>query len=101
MNTLLRLLLAFTAFATTTSPLLAQSNTAPAAATAESPSLRLVFDGVKSEQKWALNDLSPGLPSDWTPFDYLVLELRASTPQRFSLWVHTTNGPRRIMLQPL
>jgi hypothetical protein len=28
------------------------------------------------------------------------MELRTSTPQRFSLWVHTAHGDRRIMLQP-
>lgn len=61
---------------------------------------RLVVDGVKAEQKWDLNALTPALPADWTPYDYLVLEMRTSTPQRFSLWVHTANGPRRVMLQP-
>lgn len=77
---------------------------APAGAVASTPAegavRRLVFDGVKSEQKWALNDLNPGLPSDWSPYNYLVLEIRTSSPQRFSLWVYTANGPRRIMLQP-
>ena len=75
----------------------AQNNAAPANAAVVR---RLEFDGVKAEQKWELNALSPALPADWTPYDYLVLELRTSTPQRFSLWVHTANGPRRIMLQP-
>jgi len=61
---------------------------------------RLVFTGVKSEQKLSLKDLGAEMPSDWSPYQYLVLELRTSTPQRFSLWVHTANGDRRIMLQP-
>ena len=61
---------------------------------------RLVFDGVKSDQHIPLSELNPALPADWSPYDYLVLELRTSTPQRFSLWVHTTHGDRRIMLQP-
>ena len=64
------------------------------------PMHRLVFDGVKSEQTISLSDLNPALPSDWSPYNYLVLELRTSTPQRFSLWVHTSHGDRRIMLQP-
>lgn len=71
-----------------------------ASKTAEGMVRRFEFDGVKSEQKWALNDLNPALPSDWSPYDYLVLEMRTSSPQRFSLWVYTANGPRRIMLQP-
>ncbi len=79
-------------------PLPAQDAAAPAPA--EATVRRLVFDGVKSAQKWALTNLNPPLPSDWSPYNYLVLEMRPSTPQRFSLWVYTANGPRRIMLQP-
>jgi hypothetical protein len=41
---------------------------------------RLVFDGVKSDKKWALKDSSPELPSDWSPYNYLVLEMRTSSP---------------------
>ena len=33
---------------------------------AQSQTRRVVFDGVKSEQKWALKDLNPELPSDWS-----------------------------------
>ena len=61
---------------------------------------RLVFDGVRSEHTLTLKDLGPEFPSDWSPYNYLVLELRTSSPQRFSLWVHTANGARRIMFQP-
>ena len=46
---------------------------------------RVVFEGVESEHKWALKDLDPGLSSDWTGSDYLVLEMKASSPQRFFL----------------
>jgi hypothetical protein len=80
-------------------PVAAQAPVRPAAP-ADAAVKRLVFDGVKSEQKWALKDLNPDLPSDWSSYEYLVLEMRTSTPQRFSLWVYTANGPRRIMLQP-
>jgi hypothetical protein len=61
---------------------------------------RVVFDGVKSEQKWPLKELNPDWPSDWSDYKFLVLEMKTSTPQRFALFVHTANGPRRIMLQP-
>jgi hypothetical protein len=74
----------------------------PTAATAaeNAGSRRVAFDGVKSEHKWALKELKPELPADWSDYNFLVLEIKTSTPQRFSFWVYTTNGPRRIMLQP-
>jgi len=66
---------------------------------AEAP-LRLVFDSALCEHKLALKDLDPAMPSDWSGYTYLVIELRASTPQRFALWVYTADGPRRIEIQP-
>jgi hypothetical protein len=61
---------------------------------------RVVFEGVKSEHKWTLKELKPELPADWSDYNFLLLEMKTSTPQRFSFWVYTANGPRRIMLQP-
>ena len=46
-------------------------------------SRQVVFDGAVSEHKWTLKELSPDLPSDWTGYGYLVLEMRTSSPQRF------------------
>lgn len=60
----------------------------------------IVFDGDISAHKWTIGELDPKWPSDWSDYSYLVLEMRTSTPQRFSLWVYTANGPRRVMLQP-
>jgi hypothetical protein len=40
-------------------------------------------------KKWTLAELNPDLPSDWTPYNFLVLEFRASSPQRFELELHT------------
>ena len=62
--------------------------------------IKATFEGKTAEHKWALKDLDAQLPSDWSDFSYLVMEVRTSTPQRFSLWLHTTNGKRRLMLQP-
>jgi hypothetical protein len=56
---------------------------------AESPSRRVDFDGVKSEYKWTLKELNPALPPDWSDWNYLVLEIKTSTPQRFSIWLYT------------
>ena len=72
----------------------------PVAGHAAAAPRQLVFDGVLSEHKIALKDLDASLPSDWTGYTHLVLELRASSPQRFGLWAYTADGPRRIEIQP-
>jgi hypothetical protein len=61
---------------------------------------KLAFEGVLSEHKIALADLAPGLPSDWSDYTHLVMEMRTSTPQRFAIWAYTADGPRRIEIQP-
>ena len=62
--------------------------------------LKVAFEGRVSEHKWPLKELDAQLPSDWSDYQFLVLELKTSTPQRFSLWLHTAEGKRRIMFQP-
>src|SRR5262245_12100052 len=57
---------------------------------------RLVFDGVLPEHKFALREIDSALPADWTGYTHLVMELRASSPQRWALWAYTADGPRRI-----
>ena len=73
---------------------------ASAAARGADEARKLVFDGVLCEHKLALKDLGADLPSDWTGYSHLVIELRTSTPQRFALWIYTAEGPRRIEIQP-
>ena len=51
----------------------------------ERDAIRVEFDGTKSEHEWALEELKPSLPSDWSDYEFLVLEMRASSPQRFYL----------------
>jgi len=58
------------------------SNTKPA----DGAVRRLEFNGVKSEKRFSLKELNPEMPSDWSPYHYLVIEMRTSTPQRFSIW---------------
>jgi len=60
----------------------------------------VTFYGRISEHKWPLKELDLDLTTDWSAYEYLVLEMRTSTPQRFALWLYTSDGPRRIMLQP-
>jgi hypothetical protein len=49
---------------------------------------KLSFDGTLCERKLTIKDLNPAMPTDWTGYTHLVMELRNSTPQRFSLWVY-------------
>jgi hypothetical protein len=73
--------------------------TAVAGAQATLP-VKTTFDGVLSERRWLLRELNPDLPADWSWYRFLALEVRTSSPQRFSLWVYDKAGRRRIMLQP-
>jgi hypothetical protein len=61
---------------------------------------RVVFEGETPEQKWSLKELDPSLPSDWSDAEYLVLELRSSTAQRFELRLYNSDGVRRLRLHP-
>jgi hypothetical protein len=78
--------------------LLALLSLMPAASRAADQPRKLVFNGLLCEHKLPLSDL--GLPADWSVFTHLVMEFRASTPQRFALWVYTADGPRRLEIQP-
>ncbi|MGB9604942.1 MAG: hypothetical protein ACPL88_03575, partial [Bryobacteraceae bacterium] len=62
--------------------------------------LRAVFDQPVSEYRWSLQEIDPGLPADWTPFQFLVLEMRASSPQRFELRIYTAAGTRSQRIHP-
>lgn len=62
---------------------------------------RIVFEGAVSEHRWELADLAPALPSDWTGYEFLVLELRASSPQRFTLALFSGRTVQRRTLQAL
>jgi hypothetical protein len=70
------------------------------AATANAQSIRLAFEGTQAIHKLLLKDLGPDFASDWSAFDYLVLEIRTSTPQRFHLIVQDKTGIRRLGFQP-
>jgi hypothetical protein len=61
---------------------------------------RAVFDGSASEFKWPLKELNAELPADWSGYQFLTLELRSSTAQRFELRLFTTNGTRKVRLHP-
>ncbi|MGA2328700.1 MAG: hypothetical protein ABSH05_20680 [Bryobacteraceae bacterium] len=71
-----------------------------AAGLAGAETRRAVFEGAAPEFKWALKDLNPGLPSDWSSYEYLVLEIRSSTSQRFELRLHAADGVRKLRMHP-
>jgi hypothetical protein len=58
------------------------------------------FEGKVSEKKWAIKDLNPNLPSDWSSFGFLTFELKSSTTQRFEIKLYDTAGVRRLAVQP-
>ncbi len=62
---------------------------------------RVVFEGAESEHKWPLRDLNPDLPADWTGYDFLVLELKASSTQRFFLTFYSRDRVQRRQMHPL
>ena len=70
-------------------------------AIASAQSKRVAFEGAQAIHKYDLKDLGPDFPSDWSAFEYLVLEMRTTTPQRFHLIIQDQTGVRRLVLQPV
>jgi hypothetical protein len=62
---------------------------------------RAVFEGAGSEQTWPLKDLDPKLPADWSSAQFLVLEMRLSSPQRFDFRIRDSGGVRSVRLSPV
>ena len=58
------------------------------------------FEGSFSEKKWALKDLNPEIPADWTPYSFLTFEFNASTTQRFELILYDAQGIRKLQILP-
>lgn len=55
--------------------------------------VQTTFTGAKSERTWTPKELNAELPADWTGYEFLVLECKASSSQRFELGLET--GKRR------
>jgi len=45
-----------------------------------------------SGQKFAIKDISPGLPTNWDGYNFVVLEFKSTTPQRFQVGFTTETG---------
>src|SRR5512133_829681 len=56
--------------------------------------VKIQFDSNKevSGQKLAIKDISPGLPTNWDGYNFVVLEFRITTPQRFHVGFTTETG---------
>jgi hypothetical protein len=78
--------------------LLATLAAAPSAGRADAPKpvlpATIAFDSSQpaSETRIALGDVAADFPRDWTGYEALVLEVRASSPQRIHLRVHARSG---------
>ncbi len=58
------------------------------------------FEGESYQKNWAITDLNPEIPSDWSSFQYLTFEIKASSTQRFFLNVYDAEGLRRLRIHP-
>ena len=59
---------------------------------------KIKFDSNKevSGAKFAIRDISPGLPGNWDDYNFVVLEFKSSTPQRFQVGVTTETGYNEV-----
>ncbi|MBA4410479.1 MAG: hypothetical protein Q8S54_13660 [Bacteroidota bacterium] len=62
--------------------------------------IQIQFDSSKevSGQKFAIRDLSPGLTANWDDYNFVVLEFKISTPQRFHVGFTTETGYNELRI---
>ncbi|HYK89235.1 MAG TPA: hypothetical protein VE398_10720 [Acidobacteriota bacterium] len=60
------------------------------------------FDRTQALSEWKipLAEITPAIPADWPDGSFLVLEMKASSSQRFDLRVYASEGYSRLLLQP-
>lgn len=60
----------------------------------EGKTYRIKFDSTKevSGRKFAIKDITPGLSTNWDEYNYVVLEFRSTTAQRFQVGFTTDSG---------
>src|SRR5690242_10429285 len=68
------------------------------AAAAEPQLAKLAPDSTSA--RWSLKEFNADLPSDWSDYEFLTIEFRSSTAQRFEFRIFTTGGVRKVRLQP-
>jgi hypothetical protein len=58
------------------------------------------FDGESYQKNWTLSELNSELPSDWSSYEYLTFEMKASSTQRFNLNLYDAGELRRLTIHP-
>jgi hypothetical protein len=53
---------------------------------------RGTFDTERASQTWKLSELNTNLPADWSAYNFLVVEFKASSSQPFFLGLETSGG---------
>ncbi len=63
-------------------------------------SVKIQFDSNKevSGQKFAIHDITPGLPGNWDNYNFVVLEFKISTSQRFHVGFTTETGYNELRI---
>jgi hypothetical protein len=64
------------------------------------PRFVVEFDSAKeiSGRKFAIADVTPGLPANWDDYNYVVLEFRMTSPQRFHIGFTTADGYNELRI---
>ncbi len=62
---------------------------------------KATFASDVSTVQWGLEDLDPSLPRDWKDYEYLVVEFRSSSSQRFELGLVSDEGTVSKRIHPL
>jgi hypothetical protein len=58
------------------------------------------FDSDTQLHKWAVSELNPDLPADWSGFEYLTFDIKTSSTQRFFINLYDAEGMRRLRILP-
>jgi hypothetical protein len=59
---------------------------------AQAAPLKATFSSEVSTTQWSLAEIDPALPPDWSEAQFLVVEVRCSTSQRFELGLTSEEG---------
>lgn len=59
-----------------------------------------VFEGQTAARNWSLKELNPAMPADWSQAEFLTLEIKSDTAQRFNLRLFTGAGMRSVLFAP-
>jgi len=62
--------------------------------------VKIQFDSNKevSGQKFAIRDITPGLPANWDDYNFVVLEFKITTSQRFHVGFTTETGYNELRI---